>query len=163
MEKIRPSVNPIHTSPSEAELSALFNMSVPPRTTYEVVVKPVAGVFWVFKLPPPTTPLSKEKLADSIFQTGQKGIPSIEEVEAAASEIPAFLIGIHLQPYQQEQRQTVTDAARTIAILSRRVGEIYVRSRQPDYTAAHLYSQQPFAVEAWKTTYELKPNPLSHF
>ena len=44
----------------------------------------------------------------------------------------------------------MADTARTIAVLSRRVGEIYVRSRQPDYTAEHLYYQKPFAVEAWE-------------
>lgn len=130
--------------------SALFNMSVPPRTTFKVVVKPVVGRFVIFKLPTPATPLSKENLDGPIFQAGLEGIPTREEVEAAAGGIPAFLIGIRLHGGIANESRRMADIARTIAVLSRRVGEIYVRSRQPDYTAEHLYNQKPFAVEAWE-------------
>ena len=130
--------------------SALFNMSVPPRSTFEAVVKPVVGRFLIFKLPTPPTPLSKKNLDGPIFQAGLEGLPTREEVEAAAGGIPAFLIGIQLHGGITNQPLRMADTASTIAVLSRRVGEIYVRSRQPDYTAEHLYNQKPFAVEAWE-------------
>jgi len=130
--------------------SALFNMSVPPRTTFKVVVKPVVGRFLVFKLTAPATPLTKKNLEGPIFQAGLEDLPTREEVEAAAGGIPAFLIGIQLHGGIENESRRMADTARTIAVLSRRVGEIYVRSRQPDYTAEHLYNQKPFAVEAWE-------------
>ena len=125
-------------------------MSVPPRSTFEAVVKPVVGRFLIFKLPTPATPLSKKNLEGPIFQAGLEGLPTREEVEAAAGGIPAFLIGIQLHGGITNQPLRMADTASTIAVLSRRVGEIYVRSRQPDYTAEHLYNQKPFAVEAWE-------------
>ena len=125
-------------------------MSVPPRSTFEAVVKPVVGRFLIFKLPTPATPLSKKNLDGPIFQAGLEGLPTREEVEAAAGGIPAFLIGIQLHGGITNQPLRMADTASTIAVLSRRVGEIYVRSRQPDYTAEHLYNQKPFAVEAWE-------------
>ena len=122
--------------------SALFNMSVPPRTTFEAVVKPVVGRFLIFKLPTPATPLSKKNLEGPIFQAGLEGLPTREEVEAAAGGIPAFLIGIRLHYGIENEPLRMADTASTIAVLS--------RSRQPDYTAEHLYNQKPFAVEAWE-------------
>lgn len=139
-----------HSNSIWEHTGALFNMSVPPRSTFEVVVKPVVGRFVIFKLPAPATPLSKENLDGPIFQAGLEGIPTREEVEAAAGGIPAFLIGIQLHGGIANESRRMADIARTIAVLSRRVGEIYVRSRQPDYTAEHLYNQKPFAVEAWE-------------
>jgi hypothetical protein len=150
MEKIRPPVSITHSNSIWEHTSALFNMSVPPRTTFEAVVKPVVGRFLVFKLPAPATPLSKKHLDGPIFQAGLEGLPTREEVEAAAGGIPAFLIGIQLQGGIANESLRMADTARTIAVLSRRVGEIYVRSRQPNYTAEHLYLQKPFAVEAWE-------------
>ncbi len=126
------------------------NMSAPPRTSFDSEVKAVAGAFLVFRLNPPPKPLTKRKLARPIFDCGLENIPPREEVEAAARNIPAFLIGVNPGSTRGAKIHEFVGSAYSIAILSRRVGEIYVRSRQPDYSAGHLLNQKPFAVEAWE-------------
>ena len=135
----------------EPGAGALHNLSVPPRTRFEAIVRPVTGQFVVFRIESPNFKLTKSQLARPVFALGFSGFPSIEEVEAAALSIPAFLIGIKLDDSRKAScRQASTAAA--IAVLSRRVGEIYVRSRQPDYSAKHIFSGHQFAVEAWGKT-----------
>jgi hypothetical protein len=124
------------------------NMSAPPRTSFYSEVQAVTGTFLVFRLQPPQKPLAKNKLNRPIFDCGLEGIPPRDEVETAIRRIPAFLIGVKYTGGAKVH--TVTAPALSIAILSRRVGEIYVRSRQPDYSAGHLLNQKPFAVEAWE-------------
>jgi hypothetical protein len=147
VEKIRIGINTgFHGFDPAA--GALHNMSVPPRTRFEAVVRPVTGQFVVFRIDSPNFKLTKSQLARPVFALGFSGFPSIEEVEAAALSIPAFLIGIKLDDSRKASFRQATTAA-AIAVLSRRVGEIYVRSRQPDYSAKHIFSGHQFAVEAW--------------
>lgn len=129
---------------------ALHNMSVPPRTSFESNVTPVSGKLIIFWLKPPATPLTQRKLARPIFECGLENIPPLEQVEQALDSIPAFLIGLNHQAAGRAKTVRNADTARAIAILSRRVGEIYVRSRQPDYSAAHLLGQPHFIVESWE-------------
>ena len=131
---------------------ALHNMSVPPRTSFESNVRPVSGKLIIFWLPPPKPPLTKCNLARPIFECGLENIPPLEQVEQALDRMPAFLIGLGHQATGNAKTVRSTDAARIIAILSRRVGDLYVRSRQPDYSAAHLLGQPHFLVESWDDT-----------
>lgn len=147
MEEIRIGINTDPTGCDHAA-GALYNMSVPPRTHFESVVRPVTGQFVVFRIESPKDKLTKSQLARPVFALGFSGFPSIEEVEAAALSIPAFLIGIKVDDSRKASSRLATKAA-AIAVLSRRVGEIYVRSRQPDYSAKHIFSGHQFAVEAW--------------
>lgn len=137
-------------NPSLTACGELHNMSVPPRTTFESIVTSVAGKILVFRLAPPRQPLGRSRLARPIFDCGLENIPPREDVEAAVRGLPAFLIGIRSDRPGKAAVREIEDPACSIAILSRRVGEIYVRTRQPDYTAAHLFNQKPFAVEAWE-------------
>jgi hypothetical protein len=123
-------------------------MSVPPRTSFNSEVQSVAGAFLAFQLQPPPKPLAKQNLNRPIFDCGLEGIPPRDEVEKAILGIPSFLIGVKLTG--SAKVETVPASALSIGILSRRVGEIYVRSRQPDYTAGHLFNQRPFTVETWE-------------
>lgn len=102
------------------------------------------------QLTPPAKTLTKRKLARPIFDCGLENIPPREQVEAAARNMPCFLIGVQMVRSEREQYHSLADSAYSIAILARRVGEIYVRSRQPDYSAGHLFSQKPFTVEVWE-------------
>jgi hypothetical protein len=124
-------------------------MSVPPRTNFESIVRLVAGQFTVFQIKPPKVKLTKSQLTRPVFTLGLPGIPPLEEVEKASLALPAFLIGVQVEEDLGKSCH-LADAASTLAILSRRVGEIYVRSRQPDYSARHIFSQKPFTVESWK-------------
>jgi hypothetical protein len=149
VEKIRPAVTQalLETNPSgECRLN---NMSVPPRTNFESVVRLVTGQFSLFQIKPPKIKLTKSQLARSVFALGLQDIPPLEEVEKASLALPAFLIGVQVVEGIGKSCH-LADAASTIAILSRRVGEIYVRSRQPDYSAQHIFSQRPFTVESWE-------------
>lgn len=129
---------------------ALHNMSAPPRTSFDSRVSAVTGSFFVFQLTPPAKPLTKRKLARPIFDCGLENIPPREQVEAAARNMPAFLIGVRSHSTDNSKYHALTDTAFSIAVLSRRVGEIYVRSRQPDYSAGHLLNQKPFTAEVWE-------------
>ncbi len=128
----------------------ILNMSAPPRTAYESRVSAVTGSFFVFQLTQPAKTLTKRNLARPIFDCGLDNIPPREQVEAAVQAIPAFLIGIREYSTAFAQFKKEADTARAIAVLSRRVGEIYVRSRQPDYSAGHLLNQKPFTAEVWE-------------
>ncbi len=94
--------------------------------------------------------LSKVKLARPIFECGLENIPPREQVEAALRNMPAFLIGVRSDSTGNPKYYALTDTVFSIAVLSRRVGEIYVRSRQPDYSAGHLFNQKPFLAEVWE-------------
>jgi hypothetical protein len=109
----------------------------------------VAGQFTLFQIKPPKIKLTKSQLARSVFALGLQDIPPLEEVEKASLALPAFLIGVQVVEGIGKSCH-LADAASTLAILSRRVGEIYVRSRQPDYSAQHIFSQRPFTVESWE-------------
>ncbi len=124
-------------------------MSVPPRTNFESIVRLVAGQFILFQIKPPKIKLTKSQLARPVFALGLHDIPQLEEVEKAMLALPAFLIGVELEEGIGKSCH-LADAARSLAVLSRRVGEIYVRSRQPDYSARHIFSQRPFTVESWE-------------
>ena len=124
-------------------------MSVPPRTSVEAVIQPVCGKFIVFGVEIPSQKLTKTQIARPVFALGIPGFPTIEEVEAAVRSIPAFLIGVKLAPSFNDSCRQAPLAA-SIAAISRRVGDIYVRSRQPDYSAGHIFSGQIFAVELWE-------------
>jgi hypothetical protein len=124
-------------------------MSVPPRTNFESIVRLVAGQFTVFQIKPPKVKLTKSQLARPVFTLGLPGFPPLEEVEKASLALPAFLIGVTVEEDLSNSCH-LADAASTLAVLSRRVGEIYVRSRQPDYSARHIFSQKPFTVESWE-------------
>jgi hypothetical protein len=147
VEKIRTGINPEPKGSNHPE-GTLFNMSVPPRTSVESVIHPASGKFIVFDVEVPAQKLTKTQLARPVFALGIPGFPTIEEVEAAARSIPAFLIGVKLAPSFKDLCRQAT-LATSIAAISRRVGDIYVRSRQPDYSAGHIFSGQLFAVEAW--------------
>ena len=138
---------PTHIPSTSGEF---HNMSAPPRTSFDSEVSAVSGAFFLFRLQTPSKPLTKRKLARPIFECGLENIPPREEVEAAVRNIPAFLIGVRSDSTGSAKVHELVDSAYSIAILSRRVGEIYVRSRQPDYSAGHLFNQKPFAVEAWE-------------
>lgn len=138
------------TASIEGPLGCLNNMSAPPRTAFESKVTAVAGSFFVFQLTPPAKRLSKVKLARPIFECGLENIPPREQVEAAVSNMPAFLIGVRSDTAGNPKYHALTDTVFSIAVLSRRVGEIYVRSRQPDYSAGHLFNQKPFIAEVWE-------------
>lgn len=135
---------------STSHTGCLHNMSAPPRTSFDSKVTPVAGAFFVFQLTPPAKPLSKHKLARPIFDCGLENIPPREQVEAAVRCMPAFLIGVRSGSTGNPKYYALTDTVLSIAVLSRRVGEIYVRSRQPDYSAGHLLNQKPFTAEVWE-------------
>ena len=139
-------------SATSAPGGVLHNMSAPPRTRFESVVELIGGKFMVFQLAPPRTALTKAQLAGPVFRLGLVGMPSPDEVEAALRTLPAFLIGVKPGLEPDGPSCQLADTARAIAVLSRRVAEIYVRSRQPDYSAGHLFSQQPFTVESWEET-----------
>jgi hypothetical protein len=128
----------------------LHNMSAPPRTSFDSRVSAVTGSFFVFQLTPPAKPLTKRNLARPIFDCGLENIPPREQVEAAARNMPAFLIGVRSHSTDNSKYYALTDTVFSIAVLSRRVGEIYVRSRQPDYSAGHLLNQKPFTAEVWE-------------
>jgi len=128
----------------------ILNMSAPPRTAYESRVSAVTGSFFVFQLTQPAKPLTKRNLARPIFDCGLDNIPPREQVEAAARNMPAFLIGVRSHSTDNSKYYALTDTVFSIAVLSRRVGEIYVRSRQPDYSAGHLLNQKPFTAEVWE-------------
>lgn len=134
----------------DSPAGCLHNMSAPPRTSFDSKVSAVAGSFFVFQLTPPAKPLTKRKLACPIFDCGLENIPPREQVEAAARNMPAFLIGVRPDSTGNPKYFALTDTAFSIAVLSRRVGEIYVRSRQPDYSAGHLLTQKPFTAEVWE-------------
>lgn len=123
-------------------------MSVPPRTSVQSIIHPVSGKFILFGVQVPKQKLTKTQLARPVFALGIPGFPTIEEVEAAGRSIPAFLIGVVLAPSFEPLCHRASLAA-SIAAISRRVGDIYVRSRQPDYSAAHIFSGKLLAVEAW--------------
>ena len=124
-------------------------MSVPPRTNFESIVRLVAGQFTLFQIKPPKIKLTKSQLARPVFSLGLKEIPPLEEVEKASLTLPAFLIGVHVEEGVGKSCH-LADAASTLAVLSRRVGGIYVRSRQPNYSAQYIFSQRPFTVESWE-------------
>ncbi|MFM8831330.1 MAG: hypothetical protein ACKOHM_10060 [Spartobacteria bacterium] len=66
MEKIRIGINTgFHGFDPAA--GALYNMSVPPRTRFEAVVRPVTGQFAVFNIKPPDFKLTKTQLARPVF------------------------------------------------------------------------------------------------
>jgi hypothetical protein len=149
VEKIRPAVTPALLKTNPSGECRLNNMSVPPRTNFESIVRLVAGQFTLFQIKPLKIKLTKSQLARSVFALGLQDIPPLEEVEKASLALPAFLIGVQVVEGIGKSCH-LADAASTLAILSRRVGEIYVRSRQPDYSAQHIFSQRPFTVESWE-------------
>lgn len=135
---------------SDIPRGCLHNMSAPPRTAFASRVSAVTGSFFVFQLTPPAKPLAKSHLARPIFDCGLEHIPPREQVEAAVRCMPAFLIGVRSDSTGNPQYHALTDTVFSIVVLSRRVGEIYVRSRQPDYSAGHLLNQKPFIAEVWE-------------
>ena len=129
----------------------MHNSGVPPRTTVPVRLTAVAARLLVFHLPAAMEidyfSIPSHKRSGSIFECGIPGLPRIEDVEAALLRLPAFLIGLpHGQIDEKVPRVTVKDPAATLALLSRRTGQLYVRSRQPDYAMAKLANDQ-FVVE----------------
>lgn len=128
----------------------ILNMSAPPRTAFASRVSAVTGSFFVFQLTQPAKTLTKRNLARPIFDCGLDNIPPREQVEAAVRWMPAFLIGVRSDTTDNPKFYALTDTVLSIVVLSRRVGEIYVRSRQPDYSAGHLFNQKPFIAEAWE-------------
>ncbi|MDA1044685.1 MAG: hypothetical protein O3C57_05620 [Verrucomicrobia bacterium] len=124
-------------------VESLANMSAPPRTGFRTEMIPVGERILVFDLIPLTA--RKVKPETSIFTL--KGMPSESEVEAITKQLPGFLIGMPAPEDTQTGMETVTNTALLIALLSHRVGRLFVHARQANYTFGYL--QEPFFVMDW--------------
>lgn len=143
---------------SEQELlkpvTSLSNSGCAPRTRFKAEVKPayvskvktVYGALLVFDL---NITIPQGKSNKFIFDCGIPDLPTEEEVLLAATRLPAFLIGVKPTPEIIKTSSKVNDTALIVALLAKRVGEIYVGSRQADYTIDNLISQTCFVVENW--------------
>lgn len=132
--------------------NAMCNMSAPPRTRFASEVKPVATAMVVFDAAAALdTDLSGLKPSDRrkpIFDLDLDNVPDRQAVESALQRLPAFAIGLIVGEETKPRLRLATEAALVIALLSRRAGRIFVRSRTPDYTAGFLL-EEPFTVEDW--------------
>lgn len=110
-------------------------------------VAPGSSRLLLFQLPGDLRPARKE---ECIFDCAIPGLPPQEAVEAASRLLPAFLIRVQPTPAMQRQAVLIEDMALVLALFSRRVGPLYVRSRPPDYQLEHFLKQEPFVVEDWR-------------
>lgn len=131
---------------------SLFNMSVPPRTRFESKITPVAGRVLLFDaslaLKTHIGQFSTSERRREIFDLDLENIPDRTRVESAALRLPAFAIGLLVDEETKPKPSSVRDPALVIALLARRAGRIFVRSRTPDYTLEFLL-QDSFALEDW--------------
>lgn len=131
---------------------SLSNMSAPPRTRFESKITPVAGRVLLFDASLALkTHLAQFSAAESrkeIFDLELENLPDRRRVESAASRLPAFAIGLLVDGETKPKPSIVRDPALVIALLARRAGRIFVRSRTPDYTLEFLL-QDSFALEDW--------------
>lgn len=131
---------------------SLFNMSVPPRTRFESKITPVAGRVLLFDaslaLKTHIGQFSTSERRREIFDLDLENIPDRRRVESAALRLPAFAIGLLVDEETKPKPSSVRDPALVIALLARRAGRIFVRSRTPDYTLEFLL-QDSFALEDW--------------
>jgi len=131
---------------------SLFNMSVPPRTRFEGKITPVAGKVLLFDaalaLKTHFGQFTARERRKEIFELGLEGVPDRQRVESAALRLPAFAIGLLVDEETKPKPSNVRDQALVIALLARRAGRIFVRSRTPDYTVEFLL-QDSFALEDW--------------
>lgn len=131
---------------------SLFNMSVPPRTRFESKITPVAGRVLLFDasltLKTHIGQFSTSQRRQEIFDLDLEDVPDRGRVESAALRLPAFAIGLLVDEETKPKPSSVRDPALVIALLARRAGRIFVRSRTPDYTVEFLL-QDSFALEDW--------------
>lgn len=131
---------------------SLFNMSVPPRTRFESKITPVAGRVLLFDaslaLKTHIGQFSTSQRRREIFDLNLEDVPDRRRVESAALRLPAFAIGLLVDEETKPKPSSVRDPALVIALLARRAGRIFVRSRTPDYTVEFLL-QDSFALEDW--------------
>lgn len=131
---------------------SLFNMSVPPRTRFESKITPVAGRVLLFDaslaLKTHIGQFSTSQRRREIFDLDLEDVPDRRRVESAALRLPAFAIGLLVDEETKPKPSSVRDPALVIALLARRAGRIFVRSRTPDYTVEFLL-QDSFALEDW--------------
>ncbi len=131
---------------------SLFNMSVPPRTRFESKITPVAGRVLLFDasltLKTHIGQFSTSQRRREIFDLDLEHVPDRRRVESAALRLPAFAIGLLVDEETKPKPSSVRDPALVIALLARRAGRIFVRSRTPDYTVEFLM-QDSFALEDW--------------
>jgi hypothetical protein len=131
---------------------SLFNMSVPPRTRFESKITPVAGRVLLFDaslaLKTHIGQFSTSQRRREIFDLDLEDVPDRRRVESAALRLPAFAIGLLVDEETKPKPSSVRDPALVIALLARRAGRIFVRSRTPDYTVEFLLGDS-FALEDW--------------
>lgn len=131
---------------------SLYNMSAPPRTRFESRITPVAGKVLLFDaslaLKTRLAQFSASERRKEIFELDLENVPDRRRVESAALRLPAFAIGLLVDEETKPKPSSVRDPALVIALLARRAGRIFVRSRTPDYTL-ELLLQDSFALEDW--------------
>lgn len=130
----------------------LFNMSVPPRTRFKSKIIPVAGRVLLFDaslaLKTHIGKFTTSERRKEIFDLDLENVPDRQRVESAVLRLPAFAIGLLVDEETKPKPSNVRDPALVIALLARRAGRIFVRSRTPDYTLEFLL-QDSFGLEDW--------------